>query len=244
VFASGSATVPATPVAITGSPIIPPPPIGDPVGVPVFPPATGQTAPVPVPLGPLVGPAIAPAAVPPSCAGVPQPQFGSGNPTTPPGYFTSFTTTPPSPPIVFANVAMIGNNNPPPSTPGQTPPPVHVANEPAASAPPVSTSAPVLSGTPTVGDVLSVTVGNWNNEPTAYGYQWLRGATPIQGASASTYTLATADVGDTITAVVTATNVIGSASATSNGIGPVAALGEDPAARSLSAAATRKRRTR
>ena len=93
VFAGGDAATPATPIAITGAPIIPPPTIGNPVGVPEFPPTTGQ-APVPVPVGPQVGPAISPAAVPPSVAGYPQPQFATGDATTPTAdsLFPSFTT--------------------------------------------------------------------------------------------------------------------------------------------------------
>src|SRR5580693_10438968 len=125
VFGSGSATVPATNVPITGSPILPPPLITNPPGTPVFPPVTPNTAPVPVPVGPLVGPAVGPAPVPPSIPGVTQPQFvppGTAHlpATLFPGYFT---TTPPSPPIVFANIFKIGTVPPPlPSTPGQTPP--------------------------------------------------------------------------------------------------------------------------
>lgn len=89
--------------------------IGDPEGVPTFPPPT----PPPighVPAGPLVGPAVADAPVPPSLAGVAQPQYETGSATVPPanGYFPEFTTTtayagfpnqpPDGVPIVFANI--------------------------------------------------------------------------------------------------------------------------------------------
>lgn len=108
-------------------PIIPPPPIGNPVGVPPFPPPTPPPIGV-VPVGPLVGPAIAPAGVPPSLAGVVQPQFATGSGTAPPSYFPSFTTTtayagfpnqpPTGVPIVYANI-FTGGATPviPPSTP-------------------------------------------------------------------------------------------------------------------------------
>lgn len=120
VFGSGSAISPAPPINITGSPIIPPPPIGEGGGPPpLFPPPTpppiGE-----VPIGPLVGPAIAAAGVPPSLAGVVQPQFATGSKTAPlpSAYFPVFTTTFPVPTIVFVNQLMIGAAVPPqtPST--------------------------------------------------------------------------------------------------------------------------------
>lgn len=109
-WSAGSLTVdeavivdPSEPVFPAFTPILPPPPVGVPPP-PTFPPTGSNTAPVPVPVGPLADPiAIGPPAVPPSVAGVPQPQFGSGSATAPPvnGYFPEFTTTPPSPPIVI-----------------------------------------------------------------------------------------------------------------------------------------------
>lgn len=86
---------------------------------------------------------------------------------------------------------------------------------------PVATVAPVLSGTPEVGNALSVTDGTWDNAPTSYGYQWLRNGVVISGATASTYTLTVADEGATIRARVTAVNAAGSASSTSNALGPI-----------------------
>jgi hypothetical protein len=104
-FGSGSATLPMTPIPITGSPIIPPPPIADGAGgPPAFPPGVFV-----VPEGPKVGPAVAPAPAPPSVPGVTQPQIGP----VPPPEWPGFTTNPPSPPIVFANQMMIGNMRPP-----------------------------------------------------------------------------------------------------------------------------------
>jgi len=87
----------------------------------------------------------------------------------------------------------------------------------AAGAAPVNSVAPVVSGTPYVGQTLSVTNGTWTGNPTpTYTYVWKRNGTPIALATASTYLLVTADLGATITCTVTATNTEGAASATSN----------------------------
>jgi hypothetical protein len=92
------------------------------------------------------------------------------------------------------------------------------ATSPAA---PASTSLPTISGTPAEGQTLSSSTGTWSGSPTSYGYQWqrcdLNGAAcaPVTGATASTYSVTSADVGDTLRVTVTATNASGSASATS-----------------------------
>jgi putative cell wall-binding protein len=64
---------------------------------------------------------------------------------------------------------------------------------------------PTISGTPTVGAVLTAVTGTWAPAPVALTYQWLRGGTAIAGATASTYTLAAADSGTVITLQVTGT---------------------------------------
>lgn len=79
---------------------------------------------------------------------------------------------------------------------------------------PVNTAVPTVSGTPTIGAVLTSTTGTWTGAPApTYAYQWQRGTTNISGATSSTYTLVAADVNNTIRCRVTATNVAGSASA-------------------------------
>jgi hypothetical protein len=84
---------------------------------------------------------------------------------------------------------------------------------------PVNTSPPIVSGTGTVGQTLTTTVGNWTYVPTSYAYQWLRaGTTMIAGATASTYVLAAADSGQNISCRVTATNAAGSTPIVSNAI--------------------------
>jgi len=82
---------------------------------------------------------------------------------------------------------------------------------------PVNSTLPVISGTTTLGSVLTTTNGTWTNSPTSYTYQWKRGATNI-GTNTNTYTLVTADSLASITCVVTAINAGGSTPATSNTI--------------------------
>ena len=84
--------------------------------------------------------------------------------------------------------------------------------------PPVNTSVPAVTGTGTVGQTLTCTNGNWTYVPTEYTYQWLRGATQITGATASTYVLVAADSGSSISCRVTATNAAGSTMIQSNAI--------------------------
>jgi hypothetical protein len=89
--------------------------------------------------------------------------------------------------------------------------------------PPVNTAVPAVAGTVALGQVLTGSTGTWSNGPTAFAYQWQRcsgsplACTVISGATASTYTLASADAGFTIAVAVTALNAGGSASASSAG---------------------------
>jgi hypothetical protein len=103
---------------------------------------------------------------------------------------------------------------------------------------PVNTVAPVLSGTATTGETLSVTNGTWTGEPApTFGYQWRTCTTAdcdggtvtnIAGATSATYQLTNDQIGLYVQAVVTGTNVKDTASAASNvssaaisGIAPV-----------------------
>ena len=84
---------------------------------------------------------------------------------------------------------------------------------------PINTVAPTISGGTTVGYLLSSTTGTWNdgnNPPITYSYQWKRNGSNIVGATSSTYSIATADLGANITCMVTATNSWGSNSANSS----------------------------
>lgn len=93
--------------------------------------------------------------------------------------------------------------------------------------PPVATAPPTISGSPAVGTTLATSSGSWINSPTSYAYQWQDCASgacaTISGATGSTYTLQSHDVGQSVDVVVTATNAGGSASATSPAVGPVSA---------------------
>jgi len=97
-----------------------------------------------------------------------------------------------------------------------TPPPPVI---PVLPTPPVPDPAPPLvDDEPYVsqdGPVLSCTMGNWFYTPNAYAYQWLRDGSSI-GTNTSTYLVVSADEGHEFTCVVTASNDLGSASATSN----------------------------
>ncbi len=96
---------------------------------------------------------------------------------------------------------------------------------------PVNTVAPVVSGTTTVGQVLSSTAGTFtlfDGSVHTTAYQWQRDAfgnssySNISSATASTYTLVDADDACNIRCVVTATNDVGSSSGTnSNAVGTV-----------------------
>jgi hypothetical protein len=77
--------------------------------------------------------------------------------------------------------------------------------------PPVNSVAPSVSGTGTVGQVLTCAPGTWSNSPTTYGYAWLRNGIVIGGAAASTYTLVAGDSGTNASCRVTATNPAGTA---------------------------------
>jgi hypothetical protein len=77
---------------------------------------------------------------------------------------------------------------------------------------------PVITGTPEVGQVLTLTdVGTYDGRPTPTTSQrWQRGGVDIPGETGTTYTLQLADDGSIVTCVVTATNTGGSVEATSN----------------------------
>lgn len=82
---------------------------------------------------------------------------------------------------------------------------------------PVNTVAPAVTGTATVGQTLTTTDGTWTGDATiSFTYQWQHGTTNISGATAGTYVIEVAYVGETIRCVVTGTNDTGNASANSN----------------------------
>src|SRR5690606_4311497 len=62
--------------------------------------------------------------------------------------------------------------------------------------------APRISGTAAYTEVLKAVPGEWE-DGTTLQYQWLRGETPIDGATAKSYTVAAADIGYRLSVSVT-----------------------------------------
>lgn len=88
---------------------------------------------------------------------------------------------------------------------------------------PAITDAPVISGTPMVGQTLTCSTGDWTNSPIAYKYQWRRDDLIIDGADSEDYVLVEDDTDAEINCTVRAVNRNGSGGATSESVGPVAA---------------------
>jgi len=67
-----------------------------------------------------------------------------------------------------------------------------------------SVTAPTITGQARVGRLLTATGGTWSVEAPTLAYQWNRDGAAIEGATASTYRLVSADAGADITVTVTA----------------------------------------
>jgi hypothetical protein len=81
--------------------------------------------------------------------------------------------------------------------------------------PPVNVDTPYVSQS---GDVLSCTMGNWENDPVSYSYTW-QIAGILAGTDSNSYTVVPADYGKTAICLVVATNAGGSTDApTSNAV--------------------------
>jgi hypothetical protein len=106
------------------------------------------------------------------------------------------------------------------------------------TSPPTNTAPPTITdlqgnSPPRVGDSLSASSGTWTGSPTSFAYQWRTcstqsdpdSCTDIGGATSSTYTIASGDLGNYFRVVVTATNDGGPASATSDATAAVAPQG-------------------
>jgi hypothetical protein len=77
---------------------------------------------------------------------------------------------------------------------------------------------PIITGTIAVGSTLSCSQGTWSGTaPLSFSYQWLRDKVAIPGATATTYTIQSADIGQFVACEVTAANRAGSSWATSIG---------------------------
>jgi hypothetical protein len=74
---------------------------------------------------------------------------------------------------------------------------------------PVNTARPAITGTPDIGETLTVSTGTWSNTPTSYTYQWKRDGSAIVGETANTYVIESVAGG--LSCEVTAINTAGSA---------------------------------
>ena len=97
-----------------------------------------------------------------------------------------------------------------------------------------ATGTPTISGTPQVGDELTASTSGIANadglDNATFTYQWLVDDTAIQGATGSTYTLATADEGEAIKVQVSFTDDAGNEETlTSAATGAVATKPNSPA---------------
>jgi hypothetical protein len=93
--------------------------------------------------------------------------------------------------------------------------------------PPVNHALPAISPeTAVVGTTLSCSQGTWSGNPApTFGYQWFRDETAIPEATATSYKVATADAGHSLSCKVTATNSAGFATATSENSVVVSGIG-------------------
>ncbi len=94
---------------------------------------------------------------------------------------------------------------------------------------PASLTAPSISGVARVGQTVTASAGTWSGSPAVVTLQWARcdalgaACSPIDGATADSYTAADADAGHTLRVVATASNAAGSRTATSAQTAPVEA---------------------
>jgi hypothetical protein len=106
----------------------------------------------------------------------------------------------------------------------------------AGQAAPVNTSPPTVSGTPEAAQQLTATRGEWSGNPTDYNYVWRRcdrdgnSCANISGATRLTYTVTSADVGDTLRFRVEAVNGDGRTFASSVPTAVIRAAPTPPAA--------------
>src|SRR5690606_3185343 len=81
---------------------------------------------------------------------------------------------------------------------------------------PANLTAPVLTGSATVGATLTVSNGTWSGSDITYSYKWFADDVEIGGQTTNQLTLVSGNIGEVIHAEVTATNTSGSDSEISN----------------------------
>jgi hypothetical protein len=100
--------------------------------------------------------------------------------------------------------------------------------------PPKSTSPPTVKGTPQEGEKLTGDRGEWSGKPTDFNLFWVRcdktggSCSKIGGANSKTYTLTSADVGNTLRFRVDAKNADGTTSAFSVPTAVIASASKPP----------------
>jgi hypothetical protein len=82
---------------------------------------------------------------------------------------------------------------------------------------PANVDPPALSGSPEVGATLACSSGTWENDPTDYGYDWLRDGNVVTSGG-SDLVVSAADRGHVLACAVTASNEGGASQATSDGV--------------------------
>lgn len=82
---------------------------------------------------------------------------------------------------------------------------------------PTNVVEPAISGVTTPGSTLTCAPGSWTGTPDNYAFQWHADGSPISGADQSTHVVIEL-VDTTLSCEVTATNVTGTANATSGGV--------------------------
>ncbi len=99
---------------------------------------------------------------------------------------------------------------------GSSSPAVSTATATVLAAVPSTSGAPSISGSAVEGQALSESHASWSGSPTSYSYQWQScdgsgtNCSAIAGATGQSYTLTSAEIGDTIRVQETATNGGGS----------------------------------
>lgn len=101
---------------------------------------------------------------------------------------------------------------------------------------PLNTAAPTISGTARAGETVTASNGTWTGSPPInFSYQWQicdgngNACHDIAGQTAQTYTIQSADAGNTLRVSVKATNAGGSSTALSGSSAAIAPLGTAPA---------------
>lgn len=88
------------------------------------------------------------------------------------------------------------------------------------SAAPENITEPFITGTPAVGEILTVSNGGWLDVD-EFTYQWKDDGVNIGGATSKTYTVLEAQAGGALTCLVTGTNDFGSDTALSSATDPI-----------------------